>query len=163
RAAAVRDVAVSGSRARRAGAVDLRLRLGAAQRNDFRARIRRRRRRRILCVRSDSGEQEPHMTRSVLIAALVAACATLPAAEPAPPPKYPALPSETPARFRPITDSFNYVKRDVMIPMRDGVRLHTVVIVPKGASRAPMLLTRTPYDANALTSHADSGNLGSIL
>src|SRR5882762_11829585 len=79
------------------------------------------------------------------------------------PPKYPALPSETPARFQPLTDSFNYVKRDVMIPMRDGVKLHTVVLVPKGANRAPMLLTRTPYNATALTSHADSSHLGPIL
>ena len=48
-----------------------------------------------------------------------------------------------------MTDGFDYVKRDVMIPMRDGVKLHTVVIVPKGARRAPILLTRTPYDATA--------------
>ena len=79
------------------------------------------------------------------------------------PPTYPALPSETPARFQPLTDSFNYVRRDVMIPMRDGVKLHTVILVPKGARRAPMLLTRTPYDATGLTSHADSAHLGSIL
>ena len=32
-----------------------------------------------------------------------------------------------------------------MVPMRDGVKLHTVILVPKGAQRAPMLLTRTPY------------------
>ena len=41
-----------------------------------------------------------------------------------------------------------------MIPMRDGVKLHTVILVPKGASRAPILLTRTPYNATELTSHA---------
>jgi predicted acyl esterase len=35
-----------------------------------------------------------------------------------------------------------------MIPMRDGVKLHTVILVPKGAHGAPILLTRTPYDAN---------------
>ena len=34
-----------------------------------------------------------------------------------------------------------------MIPMRDGVKLHTVIVVPKGAKRAPILLTRTPYNA----------------
>jgi hypothetical protein len=28
-----------------------------------------------------------------------------------------ALPSETPAKFAPVTDSFDYVRRDVMIPM----------------------------------------------
>src|SRR5579863_3446270 len=49
-----------------------------------------------------------------------------------PPATYPDLPSETPAKFEPLTDSFDYIKRDVMIPMRDGVRLHTVIVVPKG-------------------------------
>ena len=78
-------------------------------------------------------------------------------------PPYPGLPSETPAVFDPLTGSFDYVRRDVMIPMRDGVRLHTVVIVPKGARRAPILLTRTPYNATDLTSHAQSSHLGSIL
>jgi putative CocE/NonD family hydrolase len=82
---------------------------------------------------------------------------------PPPPVKYPALPSETPTTFTPATDSFDYVKRDVMIPMRDGVRLHTVVLVPKGARSAPILLTRTPYDATGLTSHAQSAHLGPIL
>jgi len=77
--------------------------------------------------------------------------------------QYPALPSETPATFAPVTESFDYVKRDVMIPMRDGVKLHTVILVPKGAKAAPMLLTRTPYDASALTSHAESAHLGPIL
>ena len=32
-----------------------------------------------------------------------------------------SLPSETPAKVEPVTESFDYVKRDVMIPMRDGV------------------------------------------
>src|SRR5271167_3425840 len=78
-------------------------------------------------------------------------------------PQYPGLPSETPNKFEPVTDSFDYVKRDVMIPMRDGVKLHTVIIVPKGAKNAPILLTRTPYDATELTSHSQSSHLGPIL
>jgi len=86
------------------------------------------------------------------------------AVTPSPPSvKYPALPSETPEKFEPVTESFDYVKRDVMIPMRDGVKLHTVVLVPKGATGAPILLTRTPYDATRLTSHAESTHLGPIL
>jgi putative CocE/NonD family hydrolase len=83
--------------------------------------------------------------------------------EPKPPATYPALPSEIPAKFTPTNDGFDYVKRDVMIPMRDGVKLHTVILVPKGAKRAPILLTRTPYDADKLTGHADSAHLGPIL
>ncbi|MFY9571436.1 MAG: CocE/NonD family hydrolase [Blastocatellia bacterium] len=77
--------------------------------------------------------------------------------------QYPALPSETPAKFEPTNEGFDYVRRDVMIPMRDGVKLHTVILVPKGASRAPILLTRTPYNATELTSHAQSAHLGPIL
>ncbi len=80
-----------------------------------------------------------------------------------PAPKYPALPSEMPARFEPTSDGFDYARREAMIPMRDGVRLHTVILVPKGARGAPILLTRTPYDADALTSHAQSSHLGPIL
>src|SRR5438552_5052597 len=79
------------------------------------------------------------------------------------PAQYPAYPSETPATLQPATDSFDYIRRDVMIPMRDGVKLHTVILVPKGAKGAPILLTRTPYDANALTTHANSAHLGPSL
>ena len=72
-------------------------------------------------------------------------------------------PSETPQKFEPTNQGFNYIKRDVMIPMRDGVKLHTVILIPKGARNAPILITRTPYDATSLTSHAESSDLGSIL
>ena len=106
-------------------------------------------------------------THILLAQALGALLLMPPAAAQAPqrpaPPQYPGLPSETPATFEPVTGTFDYVKRDVMIPMRDGVRLHTVVIVPKGAKRAPILLTRTPYNATGLTSHAPSSHLGPIL
>jgi len=74
-----------------------------------------------------------------------------------------SLPGETPTTFQPVTDSFDYVKREAMIPMRDGVKLHTVIVIPKGAKDAPILLTRTPYSANLQTSHADSSHLGPIL
>ncbi|HLJ46357.1 MAG TPA: CocE/NonD family hydrolase [Bryobacteraceae bacterium] len=78
-------------------------------------------------------------------------------------PSYPSLPSETPARFSRPADSFDYTRREVMIPMRDGVKLHTVILVPKGARRAPILLTRTPYNANELTTHEHSSHLGPTL
>jgi uncharacterized protein len=74
-----------------------------------------------------------------------------------------SLPSETPAKLEPSTESFDYVKRDVMIPMRDGVKLHTVIVLPKGAKNAPILLTRTPYNASGLLGHAQSSHLGPIL
>ncbi len=74
-----------------------------------------------------------------------------------------SLPSETPKKLTPTYAGFDHERREVMIPMRDGVKLHTVILVPKGASRTPMLLTRTPYNATALTSYAPSAHLGTIL
>lgn len=41
----------------------------------------------------------------------------------------------------------DFTKRVVMIPMRDGVKLYTVIVMPKGTTNAPILLTRTPYNA----------------
>lgn len=78
-------------------------------------------------------------------------------------PKYPDYPSETPEQFQPSSSTWDYTRRVEMIPMRDGVRLHTVILVPKGANHAPILLTRTPYDADALTSHSASSHLGPEL
>ena len=81
----------------------------------------------------------------------------------APQVKYPDFPSETPAKFLPVTTTFDFTRRDVMIPMRDGVKLHAVIVIPKGARRAPILLTRTPYNATGMVTHADSSHLGPIL
>ena len=71
--------------------------------------------------------------------------------------------NETPSKFEPTNAGFNYVRRRVEIPMRDGVKLHTVILVPKGARNAPILLTRTPYNADELTSHENSSDLGTAL
>jgi putative CocE/NonD family hydrolase len=56
--------------------------------------------------------------------------------------------SDIPAKWAMPETNHDYVKRDVMIPMRDGVELHTVILVPKNAKGLPMLLERTPYDAS---------------
>jgi putative CocE/NonD family hydrolase len=75
----------------------------------------------------------------------------------------PTLPSERPDKIEPTNYKFDYVRREVMIPMRDGVKLHTVILVPKGAKAAPILLTRTPYNATDLTTHTNSSHLGPSL
>jgi len=74
-----------------------------------------------------------------------------------------SLPSERPDKLEPTNYGFDYVRREVMIPMRDGVKLHTVILVPKGAKDAPILLTRTPYNASGLTTHTESSHLGPSL
>jgi len=77
--------------------------------------------------------------------------------------RYPDYPSETPNRFEPSTAGWNYERRVAEVPMRDGVRLHTVILVPSGAVRAPILLTRTPYDADGMTQRSASAHLGSAI
>jgi hypothetical protein len=99
---------------------------------------------------------------AVFVVAVLAA-SSMAQTEPKPAATYPALPSEIPANFKPTNHGFDHVKRDVMIPMRDGVKLHTVILIPKDAKNAPILLTRTPYDADKLTSHAESAHLGPVL
>ncbi len=79
-------------------------------------------------------------------------------------PKKPVSPlSEMPANFTPGSADWDHERREVRIPMRDGAKLFTVILVPKGAKGAPMLLTRTPYDADKLTKHEPSVHLGPLL
>jgi uncharacterized protein len=74
-----------------------------------------------------------------------------------------SLPNETPATFVPSVDSFDYTKREVMIPMRDGIKLQTVILIPRGAHRAPILLTRTPYGATSRIGKNASAHLDALL
>jgi uncharacterized protein len=71
--------------------------------------------------------------------------------------------NDIPAKFEVPQDRNDYVRREVMIPMRDGTRLFTVLMIPKGAKGAPILLTRTPYNAAGRTSRMDSPNMLSML
>jgi len=71
--------------------------------------------------------------------------------------------SEIPASFTPKTDSFDFVRRDEMVAMRDGVKLRTIVLVPKGARDAPILLARTPYNASERLARAKSPNLAAVV
>src|ERR1700722_3142678 len=80
-----------------------------------------------------------------------------------PVPTPPPVGGDIPADFKITTAADDYIKRDVMIPMRDGVKLHTVIIIPKGAARAPMILDRTPYNAGKFTSSAESPRRALIL
>lgn len=57
----------------------------------------------------------------------------------------------------------DYDKRVVMVPMRDGTKLYTVIVVPKGARNAPILLTRTPYDAAGRANRSDSPRMRDLL
>jgi putative CocE/NonD family hydrolase len=68
----------------------------------------------------------------------------------------PAKGAGIPRGFNPAQSDYTYIRRDAMIPMRDGARLYTVLIIPKasigGGGRLPIMLDRTPYSADAATS-----------
>lgn len=69
-----------------------------------------------------------------------------------------------------IADAFSgpapfadYIRREAMIPMRDGVRLFTVILMRKGVSDAPILLSRTPYNAGRWSRRNDSQKLSEVV
>jgi len=76
---------------------------------------------------------------------------------------FPESGSDIPKSFTAPVDSYDYVRREVMIPMRDGVKLFTVILIPKGAHDAPMVLTRTPYNASRRTRRANSPHMLAVL
>ncbi|WP_254606606.1 CocE/NonD family hydrolase [Sphingomonas bacterium] len=67
-----------------------------------------------------------------------------------------AAAGDIPAKFTPPGADQDYVKREVMIPMRDGVKLYTVIVYAKNLTNAPIVLTRTPYNAKGRANRADS-------
>src|SRR5258708_40257128 len=87
----------------------------------------------------------------------------LAAAQPLFPAPQQAAGSDIPKTFKAPVAANDYIRREVMVPMRDGVKLHTVIVVPKGAKGAPILLTRTPYNASKRTSRNDSPHMPAIL
>src|SRR3984885_12934873 len=71
--------------------------------------------------------------------------------------------NDTPANFVPKVGEFDFVKREEMIPMRDGVKLKTFILIPKGAKNAPMLMTRTPYHASKRVERIASPHMADVV
>ncbi|MGB8716517.1 MAG: CocE/NonD family hydrolase [Rhodanobacteraceae bacterium] len=98
------------------------------------------------------------MKTPILVSAFVSlACLLAGGAHAAPPPAPEAsrvtpdmiqTGSDIPDDWKQPHENFDYTKREVMIPMRDGVKLHTVILTPKGAKDLPIVLNRTPYEAD---------------
>jgi putative CocE/NonD family hydrolase len=74
-----------------------------------------------------------------------------------------AASGDIPAKFKLVNTANDYIKREVMIPMRDGTKLYTVIVVPKNATNAPIVLTRTPYNAKGRANRADSSSMLNTL
>ena len=51
-----------------------------------------------------------------------------------------------------------------MVPMRDGTKLYTVIVMKKGTTNGPILLSRTPYDAKgSMAARARASRVVDIL
>jgi len=75
----------------------------------------------------------------------------------------PLAPDITKKKFEQPAGELDYIKREVMIPMRDGVKLHAVIVLAKGAKGAPIILTRTPYNASKRTERSLSTHMLATL
>lgn len=97
------------------------------------------------------------MKTLVLAASLAALAVPLAAQQQAP------TGGDIPAKYEVPKTNYDYDKRVVMVPMRDGTKLYTVIVVPKGATNAPIVLTRTPYNAAGRANRMDSPKMLSAL
>jgi hypothetical protein len=74
----------------------------------------------------------------------------------------PGLRAQAPLREAHPRD--NFTVREEMIPMRDGVKLYTVILTPKGVpGPLPLLLERTPYDATRILGDRATTQIGIVL
>jgi len=68
---------------------------------------------------------------------------------------------QTDRQSLPETD---FTIREEMIPMRDGVRLYTLILEPKDpAEELPVILMRTPYNANYAPGNLSASSLKAVL
>lgn len=93
---------------------------------------------------------------SLLLLMATSAMAQVPAATP-------TMQADMTPEFTAATAAADHVRREVMIPMRDGVKLYTVVVMKKGTRNGPILLTRTPYNAARTTARNPSQQITEIL
>lgn len=66
-------------------------------------------------------------------------------------------------QYERVRSTADFVRREAMVPMRDGVKLFTVVMMKKGTADAPILLSRTPYDASQQTGRVKSQRIVDML
>ena len=76
-------------------------------------------------------------------------------------PTVPPIPKggDIPQQFNAPRGEFQYVRREVRIPMRDGAKLYAVLIIPRQPGKFPIMLDRTPYSADKATSRGGFGPL----
>ncbi|MFL6768795.1 MAG: CocE/NonD family hydrolase [Sphingomicrobium sp.] len=81
----------------------------------------------------------------------------------APPERVSPMTPDVVPSYEQVRPEADYIKRVAMVPMRDGVKLYTVIVMMKGAANAPILLSRTPYDAKGSVARNPSQRINDIL
>ena len=94
------------------------------------------------------------MTKTIALSLLLATAATA---------QTPTMLPDIGPKFEAVTPAADYIRREVMLPMRDGVKLYTVIVMKKGTANGPILLTRTVYNAGKNTSRNPSQSITEIL
>jgi hypothetical protein len=92
------------------------------------------------------------MTVAALLLSVLSASAVAEVPQtPTPPARVTPMTSDAMEKYEQTLPMADFIRREAMVPMRDGVKLYTVLVMKKGASNAPILLSRTPYDAHHST------------
>ena len=66
-------------------------------------------------------------------------------------------------KYDPALPEADYIKREVMVPMRDGTKLYTAIVMKKGVHNAPIVLWRSPYNAHGDISRTHSTRLVDLI
>ena len=74
-----------------------------------------------------------------------------------------AMTPDVVASYNKVMPWADFIRREVMVPMRDGTKLYTVIVMKKGTAKGPILLTRSPYDAHGDAFRSDSQRIEDIL
>ena len=88
---------------------------------------------------------------------------TVSAATAQPPPRVTPMTPDAVDKYEQTLPSADFIRREAMVPMRDGIKLYTVVVMKKGTAKGPILLSRTPYDAHHETHRVASQRIVDIL
>lgn len=91
--------------------------------------------------------RRPGLRVALVLSALVAVSGTALAERPPVAADMVQAGTDIPKKFTPARPGYNYDRREVMIPMRDGAKLFTVILIPHGAKALPVIFERTPYNA----------------
>ncbi len=103
------------------------------------------------------------LTYAALLALIFVAPAVRAAETPAAPAKITPMTPDVVASYDKVRPDADFVRRVEMVPMRDGVKLYTVVVFKKGTNAGPILLSRTPYDAKETAARTASQSVDEVL